>query len=218
VEVGCSSGALAREYKKINDRCRYIGVDVMSQYIPLARRYCDSVLEMDIEAVDEDRLRESLPGDCWIFGDTLEHLRDPWALLGRIRNVIAADGCIVACIPNAQHWSVQARLNCGEFRYEESGLMDRTHLRWFTRETILEMFQQAGFRIEKLLKFNRAGVPAWWLNGKMLRRTTFGMFQIRVLNVLTPIFRRIDALLPFPPLSIIAIFRKDDARSNVLAS
>ena len=147
VEVGCSSGALAREYKKINDRCRYIGVDVMSQYIPLARRYCDSVLEMDIEAVDEDRLRESLPGDCWIFGDTLEHLRDPWALLGRIRNVIAADGCIVACIPNAQHWSVQARLNCGEFRYEESGLMDRTHLRWFTRETILEMFQQAGFRI-----------------------------------------------------------------------
>src|ERR1700722_7003268 len=92
------------------------------------------------------------------------------------------------------------------------------HCRRYTPEQLISGGQQAGFRIEKLLKFNRAGVPAWWLNGKMLRRTTFGMFQIRVLNVLTPIFRRIDALLPFPPLSIIAIFRKDDARSNVLAS
>jgi hypothetical protein len=78
--------------------------------------------------------------------------------------------------------------------------------------------QQAGFRMEKLLKFNRAGVPAWWLNGRMLRRTTFGMFQIRVLNMLTPIFRRIDTVLPFPPLSIIAVFRKEDSRSDALVS
>ena len=147
VEVGCSSGALAREYKKINARCHYIGIEIVPQYVPLARRYCDSVRELDIERVGVDDLRESLAGDCWIFGDTLEHLNDPWALLSKIRGVIAADGCIVACIPNAQHWSVQARLSCGEFRYQESGLMDRSHLRWFTRTTILEMFQQARFRI-----------------------------------------------------------------------
>jgi len=92
------------------------------------------------------------------------------------------------------------------------------HCRRYTPEQLISVGQQAGFRIEKLVKFNRAGVPAWWLNGKMLRRTTFGMFQIRALNVLTPIFRRIDTVLPFQPLSIIAVFRKEDSRSDALVS
>ncbi len=94
-------------------------------------------------------LRGALACDCWIFGDSLEHLKNPWELLEKIRKVIPADGNIVACIPNAQHWSVQARLCCGEFRYEQSGLMDKTHLRWFTRQTMFEMFNGAGFRIEE---------------------------------------------------------------------
>jgi SAM-dependent methyltransferase len=147
VEVGCSSGALAREYKKVNPGCHYIGIEVVSAYVPLARRHCDEVHELDIERVDDAFLRDSLAGDCWVFGDTLEHLNDPWSLLARIRRIMPADGSIVACIPNAQHWSVQARLVCGEFRYEESGLLDRSHLRWFTRITITEMFSQAGFTI-----------------------------------------------------------------------
>jgi hypothetical protein len=147
VEVGCSSGALAREYKKINSNCQYIGVECVPEYARLAERYCDSVIETDIEIVDEDYLRNTLAGDCWIFGDTLEHLRNPWSLLSKIRRVIPDSGSIVACIPNAQHWSVQVKLNCGEFRYEDSGLLDRTHLRWFTRLTIIEMFRDAGFKI-----------------------------------------------------------------------
>jgi ubiquinone/menaquinone biosynthesis C-methylase UbiE len=147
VEVGCSSGAMAREYKKINSRCRYIGIEVVPQYAVLAQRHCDVVHELNIEGVDDEYIRQSLPGDCWVFGDSLEHLKDPWSLLAKIRRTISADGNVVACIPNAQHWSVQARLNCGEFRYEESGLLDKTHLRWFTRITIFEMFQQAGYQI-----------------------------------------------------------------------
>ena len=59
---------------------------------------------------------------------------------------------MVACIPNAQHWTLQAKLSIGDFRYEDSGLLDKTHLRWFTRQTIIEMFDQAGFQIE-------AGMP-----------------------------------------------------------
>ena len=67
--------------------------------------------------------------------------------------------------------------------------------------------------MEQILKFNRPGVPAWWLNGKILRRKTFGMGQIRLLNVLTPIFRRIDSWLPLPPLSIIAVLRKQEGQA-----
>jgi hypothetical protein len=65
----------------------------------------------------------------------------------------------VACIPNAQHWSVQARLNCGMFKYEDSGLLDRTHLRWFTRLTIIELFKTSGFEIVEGMSrvFNEPG-------------------------------------------------------------
>lgn len=147
VEVGCSSGALAREYKKINGDCIYIGVECVTEYATLAKRYCDTVIEHDIENIDEHFLRDTADSDCWIFGDVLEHLRDPWLLLAKIRKVIPDNGSIVACIPNAQHWSIQARLCSGDFRYENSGLLDRTHIRWFTRLTILEMFKNANFKI-----------------------------------------------------------------------
>ena len=147
VEVGCSSGALAREFKKLNAHCHYIGVEIDPNYAQLARRYCDTVHLLDIELVEEAALERDLNGDCWVFGDALEHLRDPWRLLQRIRKVLPPQGSVVVCLPNAQHWYVQARLCTGQFRYEPSGLLDRTHLRWFTRQTIIEMFQEARFQI-----------------------------------------------------------------------
>jgi hypothetical protein len=57
------------------------------------------------------------------------------------------NSCIVACLPSAQHWSVQVRLNCGEFVYEDLGLMDRTHIRWFMRKTALRLFESTGYRV-----------------------------------------------------------------------
>lgn len=147
IEIGCSSGALARKYKKINSGCQYVGVERVAEYAKLAERYCDLVIELDIERASEKFFLDNLACDCWIFGDVLEHLVDPWLLLSRIRKIIPASGSVVACIPNAQHWSVQARLSCGDFRYENAGLLDRTHLRFFTKHTIMEMFNNAGFKI-----------------------------------------------------------------------
>jgi hypothetical protein len=91
------------------------------------------------------------------------------------------------------------------------------HCRRYTEEQLADVVQQAGFQVEKILKFNRPGVPAWWLNGKLLKRRTFGMAQIRLLYVLTPVFRLIDPWLPLPPLSIIAILLKWDQQGHMLA-
>jgi len=148
VEIGCSGGGLAREYRKRNASCEYIGVEINASYAEVARPYCTRVVIGDIENMSED-LFSSFTGSrvCWVFGDVLEHLYDPWALLKRIRASVAPDSSVLACIPNAQHWSVQAKLNCGAFRYEEKGLLDRTHIRWFTRTTIDEMFQECGYVI-----------------------------------------------------------------------
>ena len=147
VEVGCSLGALARAFKKLAPSCHYTGIEIDADYAEASKRYCDHVLHASVEELDDATFDSLFPSDCWIFGDTLEHLRDPWQVLRRIRDRIYSEGSVVACIPNAQHWSVQARLNSGQFRYEDSGLLDRTHLRWFTRITMMELFESTGFRI-----------------------------------------------------------------------
>lgn len=147
IEIGCSSGALAREFKASSADCEWLGLDIDESYTKLARRYCDDTIAMDIESAAPAFFDAQADRDCWIFGDTLEHLKDPWKILNQIRAVLPKDGCIVACIPNAQHWSVIAKLSIGDFRYEDSGLLDKTHLRWFTKKTIIELFASSGFKI-----------------------------------------------------------------------
>lgn len=147
IEVGCSSGALAKAYQQINRRCEYIGIEIDPEYAEVAAKSCARVIVNNVERMDENAFAALFPSSCWIFGDVIEHLYDPWLVLRRVRASLEPDASVVACIPNAQHWSVQARLNRGAFRYEESGLLDVTHIRWFTKETIIELFRSCGFQI-----------------------------------------------------------------------
>lgn len=147
IEVGCNVGALAAAFRRQQPGCDYRGVEIDAAAAELARSQCSTVWQLDVESVGDDFFSLQADRDCWIFGDVLEHLKNPWRLLSRIRAVIPPDGCVVACIPNAQHWMLQAKLAIGDFRYENGGLLDRTHLRWFTRATIFELFQSAGFRV-----------------------------------------------------------------------
>lgn len=78
----------------------------------------------------------------------MEHLKDPWQILKLIRENISHKGSVVACISNAQHSSIQVKLSIGDFHYAASGLLDKTYLRWFTLQTIIEMLDQSGFQIE----------------------------------------------------------------------
>jgi trans-aconitate methyltransferase len=147
VEVGCMHGALANAWRPTHPHAHYVGIDIDADYAAVAADYCNEAFAADIETLAAERFDHLFPSDCWIFGDCLEHLRDPWAVLKRVRAAIDADGCLLTCIPNAQHWSVLWRLASGNFRYEDNGLMDRTHLRWFTRTTMLEMFAATGWRV-----------------------------------------------------------------------
>ena len=148
LEVGCSTGALAYALKRQRPGVNYLGMELDPKAAEIAARYCDGMALLDIEGADELMYRDYASRDCWVFGDVLEHLRDPWAVLTKIRKVLPEGGCVVASVPNVQHWSLQAKLAVGEFRYESAGLLDRTHLRWFTRVTLFELFAKAGLRIE----------------------------------------------------------------------
>jgi hypothetical protein len=79
------------------------------------------------------------------------------------------------------------------------------HQRRYTRNQLKELAETAGFHLDIMLEFKRIGVIAWWINGKLLRRHTFGFWQIKRLNLLTPLFRVLDKFLPLPPLSLIAV-------------
>lgn len=147
-EVGCSTGALAHALKSQRGGVHYRGLELDPKAAELARRHCDEVLALNIEEQGEAFWRAQADRDCWVFGDVLEHLRDPWRVLTRVRESLAPGGSVVVCVPNAQHWSIQGRLSVGEFRYEADGLLDRTHLRWFTRVTLFELFKTAGLRVE----------------------------------------------------------------------
>jgi hypothetical protein len=149
VEVGCSYGSLARAYREAHPECHYIGIEIDQAYGAVAADHCDAVHIGDIQSLlSNPNLLSVLHGDCWIFGDTLEHTQDPWQVLRCIRKRMPTNGSVCACIPNMQHWSVQLKLNRGTIQYEDSGLLDRTHLRWFSRQTMLQLFKESGFAIE----------------------------------------------------------------------
>ena len=147
VDVGCMHGQMALAVKEKIPAVYYTGIDIDPDYSAIAATRCDRAFAADIDQLSEERWGNLFPSDCWIFGDCLEHLKDPWAVLRSIRARIDSDGCVLICIPNAQHWAVQWRLMTGQFRYEDSGLLDRTHLRWFTRITLLELFQETGWQV-----------------------------------------------------------------------
>lgn len=150
VEVGSSSGALAQAYRSINPEANYTGIEIVEEYAEASRQHCTDVTYGDVEKLSDRAFKKLARADCWIFADALEHLYDPWSVLQRIRKHAKGPVEIIACIPNAQNWGVQYSLNSGNFVYQDSGLLDRTHIRWFTRTTIIDLFQSAGFNIVEM--------------------------------------------------------------------
>ncbi len=139
--------------------------------------------------------------DTVVCLNVVEHIEDDLGALRNVRDALVDGGTAVVLVP---------------FGPKIFGSLDEVlgHCRRYTEEQLAAVARQAGFEVEHILKFNRPGVPAWWFNGKVLRRKTFGLGQIRLLNILTPIFRIIDPWLPLPPLSLIAILRKQENRTG----
>ncbi len=140
--------------------------------------------------------------DTVVCLNVVEHIEDDIGALRNIWNALDDGGRAIILVP------------CGPWLY---GTLDEVlgHFRRYTQTRLVEVAQRAGFQVERLLKFNRPGVVAWWLNGRILGRKTFALGQIRLLNFLTPLFRLLDAVLPLPPLSLIAILRKDAGQAGV---
>jgi 2-polyprenyl-3-methyl-5-hydroxy-6-metoxy-1,4-benzoquinol methylase len=118
-----------------------------------ARRVCEQVFVGDLDRFDVAELPHDY--EVLLFGDTLEHLPDPPAVLRRLRTRLAPGGHLVLSIPNVANWAVRLGLLAGHFDYRERGILDRTHLRFYTEATLRAMLGEGGFEVERLV----ASVP-----------------------------------------------------------
>jgi SAM-dependent methyltransferase len=135
LDVGCSTGSLLAAYRRLNPRARLLGIDKDPRVAEIAAQRLDEVAVVDVERnpmpFELDR-----PIDCIVYGDVLEHMQDPLSLLRRHMAALSDEGTILICVPNVEHWSFAERLLRGTWNYEPSGLLDDTHLRWFSLETM----------------------------------------------------------------------------------
>lgn len=159
LDVGCATGYLAAELSARG--CTVDGIEADPAAAQQARAYCREVVAGDLEAPStQDDVQRMLDDGARpsiiICADVLEHLRDPWTVLTWLRTLLAPGGRAVVSVPNIAHWTSRRALLRGRFDYTDYGLLDRTHLRFFTRASAAELARRAGFavRAERL-----AGAP-----------------------------------------------------------
>jgi glycosyltransferase involved in cell wall biosynthesis len=205
LEIGAGTGNISVH---LMPRSIYWATDVNKHYLDYLVTMRTTRPYMRVaytDATDAETYPSGQSFDTVVCFNVVEHVPDDLGALRSIRSALADGGRAIILVP------------CGPGLY---GTLDEVlgHHRRYTVDQLTAVAKQAGFRVEKLLKFNRPGVIAWWLNGRVLHRKTFGLGQIRMLNFLTPIFRLLDPWLPLPPLSIIAILRKEEGRTGSSAS
>jgi 2-polyprenyl-3-methyl-5-hydroxy-6-metoxy-1,4-benzoquinol methylase/septal ring factor EnvC (AmiA/AmiB activator) len=148
LEFGCASGYMSARLRDAG--CQVTGVEADPAAAAIAAQYCESVIVEDLDFRPLGQILPPTTFDVIVFGDVLEHLRDPWRVLDESRRFIAPGGFAAISIPNVAHGAVRIALLRGAFDYAQAGLLDDTHLRFFTRATVADLCTRAGFTIEKM--------------------------------------------------------------------
>ncbi len=143
LDVGCGTGGLLAAHRPRNPAARLLGIEQDPEQADIAAGRLDDVACADVEA-DPFPFDPDTQLDCILYGDVLEHLRDPLAVLRAHAARLAPDGTVILCVPNLEHWSFAARLLSGTWRYEPQGLFDTGHLRWFTLDSMGTLLNEAG--------------------------------------------------------------------------
>jgi O-antigen biosynthesis protein len=150
LELGPATGYMSRAFRAAGSTV--VGIELDPDMAARADEFCERVIVGDLDALDlaaelgEDRF------DAIVAADVLEHLKDPLETLNRLRPFLAPDGFFVISVPNIAHGSVRLALLTGEFKYRDIGLLDSTHLRFFTRETLEQLLDDAELGMMELCR------------------------------------------------------------------
>jgi SAM-dependent methyltransferase len=147
LDVGCGAGALGERLGARSERW-VVGLTHDAEEAHIARRRLDAVIVADLESGLALRARAGEPRfDAVVLSHVLEHVREPALILRAVRELVDPRGVVVVAVPNVVNWRVRWQLARGRFRYTEGGILDRTHLRFFDRESALGLLPSAGFRV-----------------------------------------------------------------------
>ncbi len=171
LEIGCGNGATLLELKRTGKASEIFGIEINEGSIKDLKGKLNGLHVGNIEEIDLDYPEGYF--DIIIMGDVLEHLLDPWSVLKKIKKYINQKGRIVASVPNIREFGVMKSVFFkGDFKYSDSGILDKTHLRFFCKENIIEMFERDYKVIEIKGNPNYRKQMYYYLN-----RLTFGILS-----------------------------------------
>ena len=176
LEIGCGEANTGKALKEQGKAIEVIGIETVPEIARIAETKIDKVLCVDVETIELPFSEGYF--DYVIMGDLLEHLYDPWLLIRKLRPYLKQGGYIIASIPNIRNWRIIKSLVLkGEWKYCPDGLLDDTHLRFFTKKSILNLFSSKDFSVHRLIpKFEfrptyRSSII------KPFNNITFGLFE-----------------------------------------
>lgn len=148
LELGPATGYMSRVFRERG--CTVTGIELDPEMGERAREFCDRVIVGDLDQLDLDAELGEERFDAIVAADVLEHLKDPLATLSRLRSFLAPEGAFVISVPNIAHGSVRLALMSGHFDYRKIGLLDSTHLRFFTRDSFERLLDEAELGVAEL--------------------------------------------------------------------
>lgn len=155
LDLGCGSGALGA-FLAEHKQCVCDGVTLSQEEARHAAPFYRHVHVADLEDCDLDQLFGDARYDYIVCADVLEHLRQPERILAACRKRLTPEGRLLISVPNAGYSGLVAELLHGEFRYREEGLLDRTHLRFFTRRSLSRFLAEQGWQVDDIDTIERA--------------------------------------------------------------
>jgi 2-polyprenyl-3-methyl-5-hydroxy-6-metoxy-1,4-benzoquinol methylase len=181
LDVGCNVGSVGA---RLRERGHAVtGIEVDPRWADQAQPRLDSVIRADVEDLAGTGADVGGPFDCVIMADILEHVRDPWLVVGWAAGLLAPEGCVVVSVPNVRHLQLVSRVVVGRrWPYDDVGVFDRTHLRWFAYRNVAELVEGAGLRVTALdrsyvLCVEPRSRLAWWANRVAPLLGDFGTLQ-----------------------------------------
>ncbi len=149
LDVGCHAGTMGAALRD-GKAVKVIGIDTDLEALKVAKTRLENAFIGSIEETGwVERIQEKgyTSFDTILFGDVLEHTRNPALILREAASILKHNGNIIVSIPNVAYWRVRLGLLLGKWDYQDEGILDRTHLRFFTRSTIRELIETAGYQI-----------------------------------------------------------------------
>ncbi|MFY9638063.1 MAG: class I SAM-dependent methyltransferase [Methanobacterium sp.] len=146
LDVGCAEGNIAEVLS--SNKCDVVGIEIDQKSAQNAQNYCKEVILGDVESLELSSEYNNY-FDYILFADILEHLKDPLIVLKKFKKYLKNDGYIIVSLPNISNWRMRIKILFGNFEYENTGLLDKGHIRFFNKKSAENLIKDAGFEITK---------------------------------------------------------------------